>query len=213
MKEKEWQNLLAAYLDGELREEDIPRLATALRADPRAADDLMRFERIESLVAQLPTPTAPSDLAQRVMDRIPFHRAPQRPLWRRVGISLTGSPWRLLGAGGFLAAAGVAIGLLLGGGSGLPSNPSGAPSESVVVHFVFESDDARSISVAGSFNDWDATRTPMKRTGNTWRVSVAVEPGRHEYLFVVNEEEWVPDPSASEVADDGFGARNSVLNI
>jgi hypothetical protein len=41
---------------------------------------------------------------------------------------------------------------------------------------------------------------------------LAVQPGRHEYLFVVDGQ-WVPDPKAPETVPNPFGGRNSVLVV
>lgn len=34
--------------------------------------------------------------------------------------------------------------------------------------------------------------------------------GRHEYLFLIDQKEWVPDPAAL-FSDDGLGGTNSVV--
>jgi len=39
-----------------------------------------------------------------------------------------------------------------------------------------------------------------------------VNPGRYEYLFVVDGQ-WLPDPNAKESVANPFGGRNSVLRV
>ena len=51
----------------------------------------------------------------------------------------------------------------------------------------------------------------MRRVGeDLWSLSVKLQPGRYEYMFVVDGR-WVTDPNAIAHADDGFGNRNAVL--
>ena len=89
------------------------------------------------------------------------------------------------------------------------------PSASVVtVRFVLVAPEARQVSLAGTFNQWDAHATPLVRTGPTgvWTATLTLPAGQHQYAFVVDGVRWVPDPGAPAV-DDGFGRRNSVLTL
>jgi len=74
--------------------------------------------------------------------------------------------------------------------------------------------DAKQVSLAGTFNQWDAQVTPLVRTGATgvWTATLTLPAGQHQYAFVVDGVRWVPDPGAPAV-DDGFGRRNSVLTL
>ena len=83
-----------------------------------------------------------------------------------------------------------------------------------LAHFTFHAPDARQVSLAGSFNRWDPAAhlmTGPDRNGN-WNLEIPLAPGRYEYLYLINGAEWVPDPAAPS-ADDGFGGRNSVLDV
>jgi len=71
---------------------------------------------------------------------------------------------------------------------------------------------AQSVSVAGSFNDWDIKRTPMRKEGQSWKATVWLPPGRYEYRFVVDGQ-WLSDPSARETVANDFGNTNSVLTV
>lgn len=73
---------------------------------------------------------------------------------------------------------------------------------------------ASSVSVAGTFNGWNAMTHPMKKDGqaSTWRAKLRLRPGRHLYKFVVNGSEWLPDPKAPS-EKDGDGNVNSILNF
>jgi hypothetical protein len=72
---------------------------------------------------------------------------------------------------------------------------------------------ARNVALVGDFNGWDAGATPMvrDRSGRTWSARVPLEPGRHEYAFVVDGQRWLVDPLAPQVPDAGFGPTNAVV--
>jgi hypothetical protein len=93
--------------------------------------------------------------------------------------------------------------------------PSPAPGSGLVtVRFVLVAPDARQVSLAGTFNQWDLQATPLVRAGATgvWTATLTLPAGQHQYAFVVDGARWVPDPGAPAV-DDGFGRRNSVLTL
>ena len=95
----------------------------------------------------------------------------------------------------------------------LPSRPV-APAAVVTVRFVLVAPEAHEVSLAGTFNQWDAHATPLVRSGATgvWTATLTLPAGQHQYAFVVDGARWVPDPGAPAV-DDGFGRRNSVLTL
>ena len=72
---------------------------------------------------------------------------------------------------------------------------------------------AKAVYVAGSFNQWKPDQTPLIPKGNgRWVGDLAVPPGKHEYLFVVDGQ-WLPDPNARESVQNPFGGQNSVLTV
>jgi 1,4-alpha-glucan branching enzyme len=70
------------------------------------------------------------------------------------------------------------------------------------------------VSVAGTFNNWDPDKNPMKDNPDSghYKTVVALAPGRYEYKFVVNGE-WRVDPNCSEWAPNSHGSLNSVLSV
>lgn len=101
--------------------------------------------------------------------------------------------------------------VLLPGCSTLPSGPK-IVEQGVV--FSLSATSAKKVTVAGSFNQWDPERNPLSGpdSNGTWSVLLPLEDGRHEYLFVVDEKQWVRDPHAPS-ADDGLGGKNSVVIV
>ena len=94
--------------------------------------------------------------------------------------------------------------------------PAPAPAESPKVgHVSLElvKPGAKYVCVAGSFNEWKPEKTPLVQIGNgRWVGDLAINPGKHEYLFVVDGQ-WLPDPNAKESVQNPFGGRNSILTV
>lgn len=81
------------------------------------------------------------------------------------------------------------------------------------VYLEFVNRRASRVAIAGSFNDWRPTATPMIPMGGGWWVKgLVLPPGRHEYRFVVDECE-LPDPNAPETTRSPDGRVNSVLVV
>lgn len=72
-----------------------------------------------------------------------------------------------------------------------------------------------SVSVAGSFNGWDAKANPLADADQdgVWTVEVELPAGRVEYKFVVNGDQWFADDHAPDSSPDGFGGQNSVFTV
>ena len=66
---------------------------------------------------------------------------------------------------------------------------------------------AASVSIAGDFNGWSADAHPMTREGDVWTRSIALPPGEHVFMYVIDGREWVTPPDAEHVPD-GFGGTN-----
>ena len=184
MSEYDFHPLVKQLLDGDITIADLP-------AELRAEGE----EALRLLAAVDRSPVALPAVPQRVMRALT--RTPQRSL-----------RWLLAPALALAAA------LVLWRGGGRSHGPIAAPGAVVTVHFVLSAPDARAVSVAGTFNQWDARATPLVRTGanGMWTATLELPPGQHQYAFVVDGVRWVPDPTAPAV-DDGYGRRNSVLTL
>ncbi|MGE0710068.1 MAG: alpha/beta hydrolase-fold protein [Planctomycetota bacterium] len=70
---------------------------------------------------------------------------------------------------------------------------------------------ATSVHLAGEFNDWSQTASPLERgPDGVWRITVRLRPGVYRYKFVAGER-WVSDPH-NPLREPG-GHRNSVLVV
>ena len=83
----------------------------------------------------------------------------------------------------------------------------------VEVRLEFERPAVATVFVAGSFNEWRPTATPMIPIAEgRWIKRLRLPPGRYEYCLVVDGE-WMPDPLAVESVPNPFGGSNSVLHV
>jgi 1,4-alpha-glucan branching enzyme len=83
------------------------------------------------------------------------------------------------------------------------------------VRFVLVRPNARSVALAGTFNEWSTTVTPLSRQGTrgVWTVVVPLPPGEHVFMFVIDGSQWITPPLADDYVDDGFGAQNGVVIV
>lgn len=93
-----------------------------------------------------------------------------------------------------------------------PKNGRGTPPHRPV-HFTFNDPEAVSVCLAGTFNDWHPAATPMVSVGDgQWIKTLELQPGMHEYLFVVDGR-WVADPGSAITVSNPFGGINCCVNV
>jgi 1,4-alpha-glucan branching enzyme len=90
-------------------------------------------------------------------------------------------------------------------------NKSGPDPQKIRIEF--HDEQAKAVSVAGTFNEWSATATLMiALAGGRWVKELVLPPGRYEYRLVVDGQ-WRTDPAASECVPNGLGDCNCVLVV
>ena len=72
--------------------------------------------------------------------------------------------------------------------------------------------DAKSVFLAGDFNNWSPATLVMKKDGNDWVFSVHLFTGKHRYKFIVDGN-WIIDPSNKLWEENEYGTGNSVIWI
>lgn len=155
------------------------------------------------------------DFAGRVMAAL----EPRRPgawtrlaLWLTTPRSLSASPLRMAGVA---TACVLALALAIYGGLRIQGSGGDDAPGQVVFVLPDPGGSLARVAVIGSFNDWDPDGYEMRydASSGVWTVRADLPEGSHEYVFLVNGEQTVTDPSSRFVRDDGFGSRNSVLMI
>ncbi len=72
---------------------------------------------------------------------------------------------------------------------------------------------AKKVTVAGTFNKWDARKLLAKKDSKgNWLAKVALMPGKYEYKFVVDEN-WTNDPRCTSCVANSLGSHNSVIEV
>lgn len=136
-----------------------------------------------------------------------------QPWWRRrraFALSPIGGLALAAGLGALMVLGGLGVARVAG-----PAAPLLASADTVhLVRFVFSAPEAASVTLAGDFNGWSRTATPLEDLNGTgqWSVTVPLTPGVHEYAFVVDGERWMADPSAL-LRRDEFGQESSLLAL
>lgn len=75
---------------------------------------------------------------------------------------------------------------------------------------------AETVVVVGDWNNWNPQTHYLAKSdgGETWSIEMRLERGKeYRYQFVIDGEQWIPDPNAYLQVDDGFGGTNSILEM
>lgn len=86
-------------------------------------------------------------------------------------------------------------------------------SKSKSTEFQIFAPQAKKVSVAGSFNNWDVKKHSAKKdTKGNWSAKLVLKPGKYEYKFLVDGS-WVNDPKSGDQVYNSFGTQNSVVEV
>jgi len=81
------------------------------------------------------------------------------------------------------------------------------------VTFEFDNNTNDKVYLAGDFNHWEYTHTPLKKTTNgRWTTTLKLTKGEHQFRYVCNNQ-WYNDTNADKYANNGYGAENSVVTV
>lgn len=83
------------------------------------------------------------------------------------------------------------------------------------VRFELVDEGYASVALVGDFNAWSKDAHPMRKTDTgVWFVTIKLEPGIYQYLFLVNREKYVRDPRNPAVVDNyNNTGKNSVVVV
>lgn len=70
----------------------------------------------------------------------------------------------------------------------------------------------KSIAIKGTFNSWNILANPFELKDGTYQTTILIEPGKYEYVLVVDGRE-ILDPDQTETVSNGLGGFNSVLTV
>lgn len=126
-------------------------------------------------------------------------------LWKPQSISIGWRP-------AYGLAAAVILAVVITANALRPDRVMLAGTQQVLTRFVLSAPDAKNVALAGDFTGWQPALTMTRSEPGVWTVVVPLDPGVHQYSFVVDGERWIPDPAAPAVKD-GFGGMNSRIAV
>ena len=222
MKNCESQNIreyIEDYLEGRLSAQEAAEIEKHLDSCSDCRKEFKQwqelFQELSSLSLSSAEEQPSSDFTTKIMQRIAREDSLARESWwDKVHHLLTLPRVSLKWA----AALGMAlVTLFLGYNIYFSPVAQYCPNNLAEITFSMRADasQVKSIAVVGDFNDWDPTRNLLADENNDgiWTVTLKLEPGRYEYMFILDGQKWVPDPSAYRYVSDGFGNKNAVLEI
>ncbi len=73
---------------------------------------------------------------------------------------------------------------------------------------------AKSVHIAGDFNNWQPVKTPLEKVGQSgvWQTEMKLPAGKYRYRLVVDGQ-WQQDPYNEHTEVNPFGGFNSVIEV
>ncbi|MBA7582540.1 hypothetical protein ES695_10375 [Candidatus Atribacteria bacterium 1244-E10-H5-B2] len=216
---KKIKKLLQLYIDEVLTFGERQPVEKHLETCPTCRAELKTLSSIVKMIESLPEISPPLDFTEKVMSKISQIEEKERgriiPAWQISLKNLWSTPRYRYSLVSILTLAVFCVFTFV-----FLFNPSLSPGQretltQVEATFKISGIEAKSIAVAGDFNGWSisANRLEDPQGDGIWTGKINLKPGRYEYMLVVDDDKWVPDPNAKIYADDGFGNRNAVLYI
>ena len=206
--------LLNPYVDQVLDAESIQQVEEHLRSCPTCQDEYLRLKEMVASLNLLPQVSTPQNLTQIIMTKISQEEIQIQSSWidhLRRQISFPRLSFRLVGS-----AAAVAL-VVFFAFTFIFNTPDTSPICSAEVQFSLRVGDskAHTVAIAGDFNGWNPQANILEdlEGDGIWTGTLKLEPGRYEYMFVMDGEKWFPDPNALRYVKDGFGNKNAILEI
>ena len=70
----------------------------------------------------------------------------------------------------------------------------------------------KSVQIKGQMNDWNPARTPLELKDGKYQASMWLNPGKYQYLMMVDGKEML-DPENAVLEDNNIGGRNSIVFV
>lgn len=81
------------------------------------------------------------------------------------------------------------------------------------IQLTYRNPGASRVTLAGSFNGWNADQLPLTGDGKgNWVIVHSLAAGKHEYKFVADGI-WFADPENPDTQSDPYGGTNSLVNV
>ncbi len=203
------KKLINPYIDQALETETAQQIEGHLKSCPACRQEYQRLKEIATSLNSFPQVSVPQNLTQTIMAKISQEEIQIQSSWmdqlkKRFSFRLVG----------VTAAAVVVVFFAFTFIFNMPDTSSICSAE---VQFSLRISDskAHTVAIAGDFNQWNFQSNCLEDPDGDgiWTATLKLPPGRYEYMFVLDGEEWVPDPNANKFVKDGFGNMNAILEI
>ena len=214
---KKIKKLLNPYIDKTLDTAIAQQVGGHLKSCSVCREEHLKLKKIVSALNSIstqPAPAAPPDFTENLMAKISQKEIQIRSSWMdrlKRQVSIPQLSFRLVGSA---AAAALVVFFAF---TFIFNTPDTSLICSAEVQFSLRIGDnkAHTVAIAGDFNGWNPQANTLEdpEGDDIWTATLNLEPGRYEYMFVLDGEKWFPDPNALRYVKDGFGNKNAILEI
>ena len=208
------KKLLNPYIDKTLNADTTQQVNEHLKSCPICNKQYQSLKEIITSLNSLSPQPAPKDFTQDIMVKISQKEMQIKTSWIdhiKKKISIPRFSFPLAGAA---AAAVLIVFFAFTFIFNTPDTPLVCSAE---VQFSLRIGDskAHTVAIAGDFNGWSPQANILEdpEGDGIWTATLDLEPGRYEYMFVLDGEKWFSDPNALRYVKDGFGNKNAILEI
>ncbi|HDK27842.1 MAG TPA: hypothetical protein ENG48_12245 [Candidatus Atribacteria bacterium] len=214
MKCSKIEKLIHLHLDRVLPQDTSKELEEHLKNCSTCREEEKNWKKVFSSLNSIRPVSVPDNLTQKIMAKVSMEEI--NPSWidyLKSRISIPRLSLRILGAAVAVTAifAFFAFAFIF-------NAPDTSPLVcSAEVKFSLKLNDTKAhvVAIAGDFNGWNPQANLLEDPDGDgiWTGTLNLEPGKYEYMFVLDGEKWLPDPNALRYAKDGFGNKNAILEI
>jgi len=218
------KKLLNPYIDQTLDVDTDKQVDKHLKSCPTCNKEYQSIKELITSLNSLSPQPAPADFTQSIMAKISQEDIQIQSSWmdrikKRISIPSLSFPrkWESMFSFRLAAAAAVTALIVFFAFTFIFNTPDTYPICSAEVQFSLKINDskAHTVAIAGDFNGWSPQANLLEdpEGDGIWTGTLKLEPGRYEYMFVLDGEKWFPDPNALRYVKDGFGNKNAILEI
>ena len=225
------KKLLNPYIDHILDAESAQQVEEHLKSCSACREEYLKLKKVVSTLNSISPQPAPVDFTQSIMVKISQKEIQIQSFWmdflrKRITIPSLSFPslplsfprkWESMFSFRLAGAATAAALIVFFAFIFIFNTPDTYPICSAEVKFSLKINDnkAHTVAIAGDFNGWDPQANLLEdpEGDGIWTGTLKLEPGKYEYMFVLDGEKWFPDPNALRYVKDGFGNRNAILEI
>ena len=223
--------LLNPYIDKTLNADISKQVYEHLKTCSACREEHLKLKQVVSTLNSISPQPTPTDFTQSIMAKISQKEIQIQTSWidrlkKRISIPNLSFPplplsfprkWESIFSFRLVGATAVTALVIFFAFTFIFNTPDTYPICSAEVQFSLKISDgeAHTVAIAGDFNGWNPQANILEdlEGDGIWTGTLKLEPGRYEYMFVLDGEKWFPDPNALRYVKDGFGNRNAILEI